>query len=264
MKPSFKINKKEYFFEELTLRKYYELKKILASEHKEAEFQIVECITKCPVEELKKLKFQDWLLVWVAAESQIKELQGDTTAIRPVVEFNGIKYGLPQIEEMTIGEFADLDIIFASGSPEAKLAEIAAVLYRPVVSQQGETLTLEPYDTEGFKVRAEAFQDFPLTAIRSANSFFLQSVNSSLKNIADSLISSKEMKSLSLHDQDNLKNLLQQGPGGEPSIFWLEKILSDFQKQPSSRYAQLSTGSPGKKPRLLSRIWPFNRKQNIL
>ena len=264
MKATFKIGSKAYNFKDLTLRKYYEIKRILGQEEKDKEFCIVSCMTDCPVQELKRLTFADWLLLWAEAEHKLTNLQGDTGSIRPIVEFGGVKYGLPKIEELTVGEFADLDIIMSNGNAEAKMAEIAAVLYRPILSQKGDNITLQPYDTDGFAERVEKFQDLPLSAIKSANSFFLQSAELSLKSTADSLLKMPETNLISPKDLDNLRSLLQHVPGGEPSTYWLGKILSDFKQLRSSQYAQHLTGSPGKKTRFVERIWPFKNKQNTI
>jgi len=260
-KPSFKFNRTTYYFSDLTLRKYYELKNILGTEDKDKEFKIVEILTDCPVDVLKRMTFNDWLLIWAEAEYQITNLQGDTDSIKPVIELNGVKYGLPAIEELTIGEFADLDIILSGNNAESKMAEIAAVLYRPIKSQVGDKLVLEPYDTLGFQNRVNIFQDLPISAIKSANSFFLQSANSYLKSTADSLLKLEETKLMSSQDLDNLRSLLLQGPGGEPSMYWLGKILSDFKMLRSSQYAQHLTGLPGR--RMKSEGWISKIKRKI-
>lgn len=261
MKATFKIGKTTYEFKDLTLRKYYELKKILDAGGKEVEFEIVQCVTDCPIKELKRLSFADWLIIWAEAEHQLSHLQGDTESIRPIIELNGVKYGLPAVEDITIGEFADLDIILSGDNAESKMAEIAAVLYRPVLSHKGEKIVLEAYDSDGFKERVEKFQDMPLSCIKSANSFFLRYADSLLKSTADSLLSLQEMNLISPKDLDNLRNLLQPVPGGEPSMYWLGKILSDFKELRSSQYAQHLTGSPGKKTSLKDKLWPFNRNK---
>lgn len=263
MKPTFKINGQEFKFEDMTLRTYYALKAILAKgETREAEFEIVECLTGCPPELLKKLKFEDWLMVWEEALFLLGKLTGDADAIRPVIEFNGIKYALPAVEDLTIGEFADLDVILASAKAEDKLADIAAVLYRPVLKQKGNKLILEDYNTEGFEARKEAFLDLPITAVRSANAFFLQSANSLLKNTAESLVKKGKLKSIPQDVLEKLETILQQDPGGEQSISLQEEILLNLKKHPSSRFARLSTGLLGRRTKPVNTIWPFRRKQN--
>lgn len=250
MKASFKINSTSYEFKELTLKMYYEIKEIIKTgeETREAEFKIVSSMTGCPESELKKLKFPDWLLIWSEAEMQLVALSTKTESIRPIVEFNGKKFGLPAVEDLTIGEFADLDIIMSGNKTEDKLAEIAAVLYRPIKSQRGEKIILEPYDSEGFQDRVQEFQDFPLSAIRSANAFFLQSANSLLKSTAESLVKkNQKQNSMSPEGLEALQNLLQQDPGGVLSIALQEKILLDLTKLPDSQYAQPLTGLRGAK-----------------
>lgn len=264
MKATFSIKGKTYSFGEVSLRMYYEIRAILAKgEDREAEFDIVHSLTGCPPEDLKKLKFQDWNLVWGEAQYHLITLGSTTDLIKPIVEFKGVKYGLPAIEDLTIGEFADLDLLLSGDSAENKLAEIAAILYRPIVSQKGETLILEPYDSVTYKQRVEDFQDFPLAAIKSANTFFLQSANSSLKSTAEFLQKeAQKMNLISPEDQALLQNLLQQDPGGDSLISLQEKILSDLTKLPSSRYARPSTGLLGRKTKLKTWLNKWKSKQN--
>jgi hypothetical protein len=263
MRPSFTISKERYEFKDISLQTYYELREILKKEPTRAtEFEVVECLTSCPAKMLKKLAYADWLLVWEETGVQIGKLSGDTSAIRPIVEFNGIRYGLPAVEDITIGEFADLDVIVSSGKLEDKLHEVAAVLYRPIVKEKGKKIVLEEYDSDGFESRKELFLDFPVTAIRSANAFFLQYANSSLRNTAESLLNKMtKSNSISPEDQERLSNLIQQEPGGDFSIQLQEEILLSLKGQPSSRFAQLSTGLPGKKMSIVDKFLRFRRNK---
>ena len=263
MKPTFKINKEEYSFKDVTLRTYYALREILAKqETKNSEFEIVECLTGCPIKSLKQLTYTDWLMIWEEANSQIGRISGDTNSIKPIIELNGVKFGLPAVQDLTVGEFADLDIILASGKADEKLADIAAVLYRPVLQQKGEKLVLEPYDTDGFEERKALFLDMPMTCVRSANAFFLQSATSLLRNTADSLLKEKKKTGIPQNVLEDLQSIIQQDLGGDLSISLQEQMLLDLRKHPSSRFARLSTGLPGKKTKLANIIWPFRRKQN--
>lgn len=264
MKPTFKINGQEYAFQELTLRTYYALRDVLAKgETKTSEFEVVQCMTGCPVSLLRQLPYADWLMVWEEASLQIGQLTGDTSSVRPIIELNGVRYGLPAVGDLTIGEFADLDVILSSGKAEEMLADIAAVLYRPILKQRGDKLVLEPYDTDGFEERKVLFMDLPVTCVRSANAFFLQSAASLLKNTADSLLKKAQKKETSQDVLDSLQNLMLQGPGGDFLISLQEEILSNLKKQPSSRFAQLSTGLRGRKTKLVNTIWKFKNKLSI-
>jgi len=263
-KPSFKIKDQTYTFEDITLRNYYELQEILVEQKEGSEFEIVQCLTGCPKEQLTKLRYQDWLIIWEETILLINELSGKTDAIKPTMEFRDVKYGLPAIEDLTVGEFADLEVILSSPGAKNKLNEVAAVLYRPVLEDVNGVLTLEDYDSKGFRQRAELFMDLPISAVRSANAFFLQSANSSLRNTAESLLQSPLMKTVetSLKDQIRKALSLQQENGGTPSISFLEETLLDLVNQQNSLLEKRSTGLVGKKTKLGDRILKYRNKLN--
>jgi hypothetical protein len=131
-----------------------------------------------------------------------------------------------------------------------------------VIKQKGEKIVLEPYDTDGFEERKELFLDLPITCVRSANAFFLQSATSLLRNTADSLLKEKKKTGIPQNVLEDLQSLIQQDLGGTLSISLQEQMLLDLKQHPSSRFARLSTGLPGKKTKLANIIWPFKRKQN--
>jgi len=263
MEAKFKIGTEEFGFNEITLRQYYELLDILGKEGKAAEFKVVECITGCPVNLLKKLKFNDWLIVWDETRIRIDELMGKADVIKPVIEFNGVKFALPAVEDITIGEFADLEVIFSAPNSKDRLHEVAAILYRPVKKTVGKVTVLEEYTTEELKIRSEEFLDLPVSAIRSANAFFLQSANSLLKNIQESLLQNPQMKKMSLEDQEVFQSLLQLDLGGNSSIHFAERILSDFMTQPRYGLEKPLTGVPGRKQRIKRLFKTFKDKLTI-
>lgn len=248
MSAKFKIKGEEFGFRTITISDYYKLKEILKCEDKEAEFRIVETITGCPLKTLKTLPYTDWLLVWEQAQFDILNLSSSTAEIKPLYQLGDKTIGLPAVEDLTIGEFADLEVILQSQKTDEKLVEIAAVLYRPVI-KSGKRQKISPYDPEGFAERLEEYQNLPLDAIRSANAFFLQYVNYSLGNTKASLV--KQMKGvMSPEDLENLQNLLPQGPTGSLLIPSLEKTLSDLTKLRNSRSDKPLIGWLGKRTRL--------------
>jgi hypothetical protein len=221
---------------------------------KEAEFKVVECLTGCPIPELKKLTYTNWLIIWEETQIIINSLVGNTEEIKPILEFKGAKYGFPTPESMTIGEFADLEILFSAEDFQSRLHEAAAILYRPVIKQSGEIITIEEYDVDKCKERAEEFLDLPLSSIRSANSFFLRYAQLSLNNIAESLSQMPEISTMDLKDLEVLQNILQQESGGISSIPFLEKTLSNFQKLRHLDYEVALTGLAGNQVKPKSKI----------
>lgn len=259
-KAQFRVGGETYEFKEISIRKFYELQDLVKVQEQGTEYKIVECLTDCPVDVLLKMKYQDWLIIWDEAQLQIIAMSAKTQDIKPNIEFNGIEYSLPQVEDITVGEFADLDVLISSGDINNKLVEIAAILYRPVTSKENGVYILQEYDTAGYKSRCELFKDLPLSAIKSANSFFLQYASSSLKSTVESLMEMEEMKMLPEKDQEALRGLAQLDLGGGSSIPWLEKTLLEFKKLKSFKSEQLSTGLLGKKMKQQKKGWLTRKK----
>jgi hypothetical protein len=245
-KIAFTIGNTEYQLKPVTISVYYRLQEILKSQSEaNSKFAVVSALTQCPVSELRRLKNMDWLVIWAETNSLIETLAGlDTTAIQPTMEFNSIPYGLPRPETMTIGEFADLEILFTADDFQKRLHEAAAILYRPLVNSDGD---IEEYDADAASKRAKAFLDLPISALRSANAFFLQYANHSLSSTLQFLTEMEEVKEiLSQDDLEHLKSLRQQEFIGQSSINWLGKTLSDLQRQQQLNFIQHSTGYRGK------------------
>jgi hypothetical protein len=59
-------------------------------------------------------------------------------------EYQGIEYGfIPNLDEISTGEFIDLDDYIKDGK---QLHKIASILYRPIVKQNGKYYDIEKYD----------------------------------------------------------------------------------------------------------------------
>ena len=246
--PKFSINKVEYTFHPITLRRYLELQNYVGEETVENKFAIVSAITQCPVEELRKLSYKDWLIVW---EEILFYISFSTSAdtIQPIIEFQGIEYSLPDIDDISIGEYIDLDLILHSEKTDRRLNEIAAILYRPIVSKKGGVIRIEPYDTKETKTRAEIFMDLPISAIKSANAFFLRSAKSLHENLLASLNLPKMIQNLHPEDRQQLQSFLQQELGGLPLTEFQDTIHSILEKQQSSQSDPFSTSWLGRKLR---------------
>jgi hypothetical protein len=262
--PSFKIKGEEYKFTEVTIGMYKKLQILLLDTNKKTEYEIVSLITGCPVDQLMQLRYQDWILIWDETQIQMNAIATSSEMIHPTIVLNGVEYGLPAVDDITVGVFADLDIIAADGSLDNNLDKVAAILYRPVISKKGGVIEVEPYNIGGYKERMELFQDLPLSAIKSANSFFLRYADLSLKNTVESLMNLPEMKLLTKEDQEKINELLQQDLGGESSISYLEKTLLDLKKLPNFKSEPLSIGLRGKKLKPQKKKWSIkNLLKNI-
>ena len=103
------------------------------------------------------------------------------------LSFRGQEYGfVPNLEEMSFGEYIDLDTYL---SDMQMLHKTVGVLYRPIVKEKGDYYEVEPYNgTDGFS-------DFPLDVALGATLFFYRLSNKLLKSTQTSSELPKEMGS---------------------------------------------------------------------
>ena len=101
------------------------------------------------------------------------------------LSFRGREYGfVPNLEEMSFGEYIDLDTYL---SDMQSLHKTVGVLYRPIVKEKGDYYEVEPYNgTDGYS-------DFPLDVALGATLFFYRLSNKLLKSTQTSLEGVKEM-----------------------------------------------------------------------
>ena len=101
------------------------------------------------------------------------------------LSFRGREYGfVPNLEEMSFGEYIDLDTYLADMQ---MLHKTVGVLYRPITKEKGNLYEVEPYNgTDGYS-------DFPLDVALGATLFFYRLSNKLLKSTPTSLEGVKEM-----------------------------------------------------------------------
>ena len=87
-----------------------------------------------------------------------------------LVEHEGVKYGFhPNLSEMTVGEYADLETLCAD--LYANLVTVMTILYRPVVEQHKKHYTIQPYQA-GEDV--ESFNRLKMDVVLGSLAFFLR------------------------------------------------------------------------------------------
>lgn len=166
------------------------------------------------------------------AEDLANEIAGVLNQERPFVdrfELDGVKYGfIPNLEEMTLGEFIDLD---ESLKNVKDLHKAAAVLYRPIDRERGQLYTIKPYagDLDSQMTMKKA----PIGIISAAVVFFYH-LGSELSR--DFLVYFKKVETkLTTQQKDNslagmvgsIQYMLSQG----------ETLLS-LKRQPNLKYLQ--------------------------
>jgi hypothetical protein len=239
---NFEIEDQKYKIEDITIRNYYDVKTDLVLNELDAKYKIISILSGCPIEILKDLTLNSWNEIWTALEVMIDtSLKHD---IRVVHQFkhNDVEYGLVTFDDLTIGEFADLDLIISSENADNRIHELLAILYRPIIGRKWKKNLIEKYDVEGFKHRSEEFLDLPVSYAKSVSSFFLSIGQASLK--ATKVFSIQNPTEQEKMIQKISKELLK--PGIKLSSSSLEIIRSTSTKLLNSLSTKDLTSSPTK------------------
>jgi hypothetical protein len=125
-------------------------------------------LSNIPKELLNQLELKHIVLM-LEKLSQLQS-QEDTT-LKNIIEIDGVRYGFhPDFDEMTLGEYADIESFIKSGA-DKHLPEIMAVLYRPIKEEVDGVYTIEAYDGN-IKIRTEIMRKMSATQVHSALVFF--------------------------------------------------------------------------------------------
>jgi hypothetical protein len=135
-------------------------------------------LSNIPEELLKQLELKHIVLML----EKLSHLQSqEDTTLKNIIEINGVRYGFhPDFDEMTLGEYADIESFIKSGA-DKHLPEIMAVLYRPIKEEVDGVYTIEPYNGD-IRLRAEEMKQMSATQVHSAL-FFLYHFSSVLLTI---------------------------------------------------------------------------------
>ena len=88
------------------------------------------------------------------------------------ITVNGKDYGFhPNLEEITLGEYADLESCISDGLNDNMHKEMA-ILYRPIIETKGNFYVIEAYDVESKRIREQEFKTMQAEQVQAALVFF--------------------------------------------------------------------------------------------
>ena len=147
-----------------------------ASKSKEA-LETVATLSDIPKNLINELSIQDVALI-MSKLTALQEKQ--SSLLKRIIVINGKEYGFhPNLEEITLGEYADIETFMKNGL-EKHLPELMAILYRPVVEKKNDVYTIEAYDGN-IKIRAEEMKKMSAEQVQAAMVFFWTFVNELLR-----------------------------------------------------------------------------------
>lgn len=154
----------------------------------------------------------------------INKTLSENPTFRQTFRFEGIEYGfIPNLEDLTFGEYIDLDTTMENWKDMHKAMSI---LYRPIEIKQKDRYTIYEYD--GIK-NEEVMKRTPVHLSLGASVFFYNLRTELQKAILN--YSSKQMENELTFQQR--ETLLKNGVGFSRYIISLKEILEDLEISPN-------------------------------
>lgn len=206
--------------DDITLEQYQKFHKI--SDGKESSNfinqKMVEIFCNIDLKEIVKIKYTSLNKVLRHIDNLFKK----KSKFKRSFVLNGVHYGfIPKLDEMTFGEYIDLDNYFSDWNTMDKAM---SVLFRPITYKDKDKYLIEEY--KGIK---NNMKKMPLSVVMSTIIFFYSLSRDLSVNILKSLQSQKDNIQLN-------QTLLGNGAGINLYMELVEETLQDLTKSPISNY----------------------------
>lgn len=204
--------------EEITLEQYQKFTKLNTAENEGTPFMLqkmVEIFCRLDLKDVATIKYK---YVKEIADHINQLFSGEQKLIKQF-SLNGVRYGfIPQLDEMTLGEYVDLDTYLGDWD---KMHKAMSVLYRPV-----------SYDSKGryqiveYKGTNDDLKLMPLNVVLGSLLFFYR-LNKELLTATLSYLSKEMENEMSM---EQLQRLELSGVGINQSMALLREILPNSVK----------------------------------
>jgi len=154
--------------EYITINQY---KKLLETPNM-SDVELISLLTTLSIEELKDVKVSELQFVSSYLKTWVSQFQESPLAY--TIKYKEQMLGLLDATEMTYGEFSDLHILTSAENVDYE--KVCSILYRPVISGEGEDRKIEKYDYDKCMERSKDMGDFPINSYISGL-FFLTKYN---------------------------------------------------------------------------------------
>jgi len=204
--------------DEITLSQYQRYMKVVDKNESEqaTDFvnkKLIEIFCNIPLNEVDQIAFHEYEKILVV----LKEAFDQKPEHKRLFNFYNVEMGfLPKLDEITLGEFIDVESNIGDWQ---NIHKAMAVLYRPVNFRKNESYTIAPYTPkEDFQ---EMMKDMPLSIVMGAMVFFYDlgmELSVATLNYMDKLAKDK--------NNIQLKRLLEQNGDGLAQFTNLAKGIS--------------------------------------
>lgn len=160
---------KEYEVQEPTVELWNRLQ-LLKDLYQENEFHLmlISLATGLTVEDIKEA---DWESVYETSTYLANYFLKESEKFYKEFEYKGVKYGFIDLENLSFGEFIDIEEYFgrAEAKRNSEINWLLALLYR----EKGDDGKVVRYDASKVKERAEMFRNLPMKYTSAFRFFFL-------------------------------------------------------------------------------------------
>ena len=203
---------------EITLEQYQKFERINTEENQDTNFlmhKMVEVFCNLDLKDVAKIRFN-------YVKSILNDLNGlfnTKDELIPTFTLNGVEYGfIPALDDMTLGEYIDLDENFSSWETMHKAM---AVLYRPITLKSRDKYHIEDY--KGLELSVE-MKRMPLDVVMSAMVFFYR-LNNELLQTTLNYLSQEFPKQMTMEQR---QTLAENGVGIKASMESLRGMLQSM------------------------------------
>ena len=154
-------------WQDLTLERWAKLVSIKKGSKVKEAIDSIKVMSDIPLQLIEQLTVKDVAFIL----EQATEIQKEGK-LKHKIKMHNVEYGFhTNLEAITIGEYADIEQYVQTGL-ETNMHKIMGVLYRPIVEEKDDIYTIEVYDSDSMKIRAEAFKKMKAKDVQSALVFF--------------------------------------------------------------------------------------------
>ena len=168
---------------EITIKQFFDFKKCCDTNQDDQYLRLAMVSIFCDVsvEDIKKISSKDFIEISNQLTNVLKETP---THIEKFV-INGVSFGfIPNLENITAGEYIELDTLFKD---EETYLEQMAVMYRPIIGKHKNLYSIEPFEsTEKHK---DIMIAAPISAYLGSKVFFCNLLSELLESFQLFLIS---------------------------------------------------------------------------
>jgi len=180
---------------DITLNQYQKFDKINTEDNKGSSFilhKMIEIFCNVDLKDIATIKYNDVNKV----SKHISKLFENKPELIPTFTHNNIEYGfIPQLDDMTLGEYIDLDNYLSEWKTNHKAM---SVLYRPIKHKRANRYQIEDYDGAN-----DNLKDMPLDVVFGAM-FFFYLLNEELLKITLKYLEKETAETLTLQQKETL------------------------------------------------------------